>query len=185
MQNSSGAAAQLRRRAGRRGLSWKSDAAQESMKPEQEISETSSRTFDPGRAAERAEELFQGGWNCAESVFLAVHGQAGPGEAPVHLVTALGGGMGKKKTCGALTGGIVALGLAFGRRQPDEAAKKEAYARGAELYQDFRDRFGSVDCWQLTCHYQSAQEKKRGCSRLVRMAAERACALIAERRRNP
>ena len=38
------------------------------------------RTIDPMSAMERADELFHSGWNCAESVFVAVHEQAGEGD---------------------------------------------------------------------------------------------------------
>jgi Bacterial regulatory protein, Fis family len=47
------------------------------------------RAIDPMSAVKRAEELFHSGWNCAESVFVAIHEQAGEGQAPVQLLTAL------------------------------------------------------------------------------------------------
>ena len=68
--------------------------------------------IDPMSAVKRADELFHSGWNCAESVFVAIREQAGEGQAPVQLLTALGGGMGCKRTCGALSGATVALGIA-------------------------------------------------------------------------
>ena len=58
------------------------------------------RAIDPMSAVKRADELFHSGWNCAESVFVAIHEQAGEGQAPVQSLTALGGGMGCKRTCG-------------------------------------------------------------------------------------
>jgi C_GCAxxG_C_C family probable redox protein len=140
------------------------------------------RTIDPARAAQEAAELFQNGWNCAESVFQAIHRQVCGGSGPVHLVTALGGGMASKKTCGALSGGIVALGLVYGRIEPDDQAKKAAYAQAKRLHADFRDQFHSVDCWQLTCHYHNLKQQKEGCTRLVRAAAQKACELIAKAR---
>lgn len=138
--------------------------------------------LDPARAAEEAAELFHSGWNCAESVFQAIHRQVCGGSGPVHLLTALGGGMASKKTCGALSGGIVALGLVYGRTQPDEQAKKAAYAQARSLHAEFRDQFHSVDCWQLTCHYHAHKQQKEGCTRLVRAAAQKACELIAKAR---
>lgn len=138
--------------------------------------------LDPARAAQEAAELFHSGWNCAESVFQAIHRQVCGGSGPVHLLTALGGGMASKKTCGALSGAIVALGLVYGRTQPDEQAKKAAYARAKRLHAEFRDQFHSVDCWQLTCHYHDHKQQKEGCTRLVRAAAEKACELIAKAR---
>lgn len=136
--------------------------------------------IDPARAAADAAELFHGGWNCAESVFQAVHRQLRGEPGPVHLVTALGGGFGSKKTCGALTGGIVALGVVYGRTEPDENAKKAAYAKAKALHAAFRDAFQAVDCWQLTCHYHDHKQQKEGCTRLVRLAAQKACELALE-----
>ena len=47
----------------------------------------------------------------------------------------MGGGIGRKGSlCGALTGGILALGLAMGRMDPkDTAARDRIYARAREL----------------------------------------------------
>jgi len=140
------------------------------------------RAIDPINAANRADELFHSGWNCAESVFVAIHEQAGDGEAPVQLLTALGGGMGCKRTCGALSGATVALGIAYGRTSPDEAAKKVASAKARELCTGFRERFHSIDCWELTSVYENEQDRKRGCTALVRTAVELVCELMAERR---
>jgi C_GCAxxG_C_C family probable redox protein len=139
------------------------------------------RTIEPIRAIERADELFHSGWNCAESVFVAIHEQAGEGETPVQLLTALGGGMGCKRTCGALSGAVVSLGLAYGRTSPDEEAKRVASAKARELCKGFRERFHSMDCWELTSGYDNDQDRKRGCTELVRTAVALACELIAER----
>jgi C_GCAxxG_C_C family probable redox protein len=136
---------------------------------------------DPERAAQRADELFHSGWNCAESVFQAVYEQVCEGEAPVHLLTALGGGMASKRTCGSLSGAMVALGLGYGRKEPDDAAKKIAYARARELYKAFRDKFHSTECWELTCECENDEARKQSCTRLVRTAAEVTCALLAKR----
>lgn len=140
------------------------------------------RAIDSGRAAEKADSLFHSGWNCAESVFVAIHEQAGEGEAPVRLMTALGGGMGCKRTCGALSGAVVSLGLAYGRTIPDEAAKKLAMSKARELCKGFREKHHSIDCWELTSGYENEDDRKRGCTALVRTAAELVCQLMAERR---
>ena len=128
--------------------------------------------IDNHKAAEKADELYHAGWNCAESVFLAIHEQIGEGEAPVQLLTPLGGGMGCKRTCGALSGAVIALGLAYGRTSPDEAAKRIASTKANELCGAFRERFHSIDCWELTSGYDNEQDRKRGCTMLVRTAAE-------------
>jgi C_GCAxxG_C_C family probable redox protein len=140
------------------------------------------RAIEPSSAVERADELFHSGWNCAESVFVAIHEQAGEGKAPVHLLTALGGGMGCKRTCGALSGAAVSLGLAYGRTSPDEGAKKLAMAKARELCKAFREKYHSIDCWELTSGYENEEDKRRGCTALVRTAVELVCELMAERR---
>jgi C_GCAxxG_C_C family probable redox protein len=140
------------------------------------------RAIDPINAVKKAGELAHSGWNCAESVFVAIHEQAGEGEPPVRLLTALGGGMGCKRTCGALSGATVSLGLAYGRTSPDEGAKKLASAKANELCKGFRGRFHSMDCWELTSGYENEQDRKRGCAEFVRTAVELACALMQERR---
>ena len=140
------------------------------------------RAIDPTRAAKRADELFHSGWNCAESVFVAIHEQAGEGEAPVQLLTALGGGMGCKRTCGALSGATVALGIAYGRTTPDEGAKKVASAKARVLCTGFREKFHSIDCWELTSGYENEQDRKRGCAALVKTAVELVCELMVEQR---
>ena len=130
------------------------------------------KTIDTQLAAQRADDFFHSGWNCAESVFLAIHEQAGEGQAPVRLLTPLGGGMGSKRTCGALGGAMVSLGLVCGRTTPDEAAKKAAYAQASALCKSFRERFHSIDCWELTSPYDNEPDRKRACTGFVRTAVE-------------
>jgi C_GCAxxG_C_C family probable redox protein len=129
-------------------------------------------------AVERGAELFHLGWNCAESVFMAIYEQAGDGEVPVYLVTPLGGGMGCKRTCGALSGATVSLGLAYGRTSPDEGAKKLAMAKSRELCHAFRERHHSIDCWELTSACENDEAGKCECAELVRTAVELACELM-------
>jgi len=138
------------------------------------------KSLDAIDAARRADELFHSGWNCAESVFVAIHEQAGEGQPPVQLLTALGGGMGCKRTCGALSGATVALGLAYGRTSPDDGARKVASAKARELCQGFREKYHSIDCWELISGYENELDRKRGCTELVRTAVGLACRLMAE-----
>ena len=132
------------------------------------------------RAAEEADRLFNSGWNCAESAFQAVYRQFREDEPPVHLLTALGGGMGCKTTCGAVSGAVVALGLTFGRTRTDEAQKKIACARAHDLCKAFREKFHSLECWELIADFENEQKRKCGCTQFVRTAASLACGLMAE-----
>ena len=95
--------------------------------------------------------------NCAERVFLALRAIMEtdiPPEA-VCLLTGLGGGVGgaREGTCGAITGGVAALGLIHGRRTPPDGDRFWTY----EVCRDFVARFqtssappSAVD-WSATC----------------------------------
>ncbi len=69
----------------------------------------------------------------------------------LRLATGFGGGMGRTGgTCGALTGAFMALGLAFGMKDPaDQAAKDRTYALVAEASRRFRERAGALACPDL------------------------------------
>ena len=64
------------------------------------------------------------------------------------IATALGGGVaGQGEVCGALMGGILGIGLVYGRdRAEDTDAKAVAGARGREFYQKFQEANKSVLC---------------------------------------
>ena len=47
--------------------------------------------------------------------------------------------------CGALVGGIMALGILFGRTSPDDSHQK-IYAMSERLVRDFEKHFGSRNC---------------------------------------
>jgi hypothetical protein len=74
------------------------------------------------------------------------------------------------------------LGLAYGRTIPDEGAKKVASAKARELCNGFRQRFYSMDCWELTSGYENEQDRKRRCSELVGAAVALVCDLMPEPR---
>jgi len=103
---------------------------------------------------ERARELFDSKkHNCAESVFLAVNevfnGGIEPGAA-ARIATGLGGGLGATGgTCGALTGGVLAIGLIAGA-DPAVARRKKIYPLAATLQERFTQRFGTTCCRELT-----------------------------------
>lgn len=98
---------------------------------------------------QRAEELFGGGLHCAEAVLAAVlegQGLDAAGFSP-RAASAFGGGVGRsrKALCGALSGGLIALGLLRGR---DAAGEKwDAAAAAAESVRArFEAEHGCTDC---------------------------------------
>lgn len=97
---------------------------------------------------QRAEALFRSGLNCAESVLAAVlAGQGLEPEGVTRLGTAFGAGVGRSKAelCGALSGGIIALGYLQGRRSGEESWDDVA-ALAAGVRRQFEAEHGCTAC---------------------------------------
>ena len=96
--------------------------------------------------AQLAEKLFLEGHNCSQAVALAFAQDA---QGPASFVGAaslpLGGGLGRLRlTCGAVSGGAMALGLLFPR-----AGKDEMYALVQEFARRFLEKYNALDCRAL------------------------------------
>ena len=101
-----------------------------------------------------AVEKFLSGYNCAQAVLYAYGPDLGlDGETALKVATGLGGGMGRRgEVCGAVTGGILALGLKHGRgNQADKSVAEQAYQRTRELMAEFERVHGSCTCRTLLC----------------------------------
>ena len=73
-----------------------------------------------------AADLFSSGYNCAQAVFAAVAPELGLDRvAALRVATGFGGGMGRlQRSCGAVTGSVMLLGLRYGMRDgADQEAK--------------------------------------------------------------
>lgn len=94
---------------------------------------------------------FKAGYNCSQSVLMALCGRFGLDDClAVRLATGFGVGMGRGEACGAVSGAVMALGLFGGGGGPDGAAAKAAtYARVQEFQRRFSDRHGSLRCRDL------------------------------------
>lgn len=141
--------------------------------------------IDPQSVADRAEFLFQNHWNCAEAVFQACCEACGV-NTPVFLATGLGGGVGNgRRMCGALTGAVLSLGLRYGRETCDGEIKHRCYDKTMELVDDFRTRFHSTNCWELSETLQHTPATKSICDKFVHAAAMKAAELLKEESPNP
>jgi C_GCAxxG_C_C family probable redox protein len=101
---------------------------------------------------ERALGLFKEGFSCSQAVAAVFAEDLGlPAETALRLAQGFGGGMARlAETCGAVTGGIMIIGLKHGRvRAKDEEAKERTYALVQELFRRFRARHGSLLCRDL------------------------------------
>ena len=99
--------------------------------------------------SEVAVEKFLSGYNCAQAVLSTYGPELGlDGEMALKVATGLGAGMGRQgEVCGAVTGGILVLGLKYGRGgQQDRSATERTYQKTQELIGRFEQRHGSCLC---------------------------------------
>lgn len=108
-------------------------------------------TVEKSACAERAVSLFKEGFNCAQSVLIAMQEYwdvTKPSEPKV--ASAFGGGIGRRGSlCGALTGGIIAIGVQFGSNKPSAKYREKAYSRALKFFNRFNQELGSVLCRDL------------------------------------
>lgn len=105
---------------------------------------------------------FLSGYNCAQAVLDAFRDEAGLDEdLALKIATGLGAGMGRKQeVCGAVTGGILVLGLRHGRgSRDDQAVAGATYARVRELMDRFAAKHGTCLCRELLRGYNLATEE--------------------------
>jgi C_GCAxxG_C_C family probable redox protein len=148
---------------------------------------------DPKLVGEAAEELYQQkAYNCCESVATAVARAMGYdcGCLPA-LATGMGGGVGHTgQICGAITGGVMALGLGVARLglNSHAAEKEKANEWASELVEAFNREFNYTACHDLigidfTAPDWRTEYGQKGCkaqcSRFVNFAATWTAAHLA------
>jgi C_GCAxxG_C_C family probable redox protein len=103
--------------------------------------------FNPSLSEQQAGSYFDSGYFGAESVLLAIAVQAGIESSLIpRVATGFCGGMARTNgPCGALTGGVMALGLVHGRNVP--ADSRDLNYRLVQLFREaFVREFGSTEC---------------------------------------
>ena len=103
----------------------------------------------------KAGALYDGGYNCAQAVLQAATGRSDP--ELLAMAEAFGGGIGASGClCGAVTGGVMALGL------------KGQGERSGELVAAFRAEFRTTCCRGLSKDYRwLSREHKANCRRIT------------------
>lgn len=78
------------------------------------------------------------------------------------IALGFGGGLGRRGlVCGALNGGVMAIGLRYGQIEEPEA-KDKAYALVLELCRRFEGEHGSALCRDLTgCDFTNPEDRQR------------------------
>ncbi|UJX41084.1 C-GCAxxG-C-C family protein [Desulfovibrio sp. JY] len=126
------------------------------------------------------------GYNCAETILHMAISHFGLADAGVstRIATCFGGGIGRSHDgmCGALSGSIMALGLAYGRDAADQPPPV-----GLDMAADFRKRFiarfGSSCCRELLDRF-GPQQGWTACKRLVAGTAGMLHETLMEQRRS-
>lgn len=101
---------------------------------------------------DRAVEYFMKGYNWAETVLLSLAEYLEmDGSEVIKLASGLGGGIGRQGSiCGAVTGGVMALGLKYGdNRSADEKGMRKVNYMARELYAFFKEEMGETTCYGL------------------------------------
>ena len=86
--------------------------------------------------SERAAVIFVSGYNCAQGVIWSFCDDIGlEADTALRIACGFGGGVAKRQeVCGAVTGGIMVLGMMLGEGdQQDRSATEETYAKSAEF----------------------------------------------------
>lgn len=110
--------------------------------------------IDIERIRKKAEAYYRDGeFYCSEAIVKTIKDEFNM-PVPNDVIAMASGfpvGMGGSGcTCGALVGGIMALGLFFGRTEPGDAKVKKAMELAKELHDNFKERHRSTCCRVLT-----------------------------------
>jgi C_GCAxxG_C_C family probable redox protein len=134
---------------------------------------------------EQAVAYFAAGYLCSQSLLLAYAPSLAvePGMA-ARIAAPFGAGMGRMgRTCGAVTGALMVIGVRYGHRAAgDEERKEHTFELVREFLSQFEARNGSVVCRDLLGYDVSTAEGLESaraaglfeirCPKLVRDAAE-------------
>lgn len=128
---------------------------------------------------------FRGDFNCAQSVFGSYCNKYGlDRDIALKLATGFGGGMGRsQRTCGAVTGSYMVLGLNYGMGlERNKDARDKTYQYINEFSERFKKEFGSLMCKDLlNCDISTPEGKEyydqhnffeKKCLQYVKKAAE-------------
>lgn len=95
--------------------------------------------------------LFSQGYNCSQAVLAVFSEDLGMAESTaLKIATGFGSGIRRAEVCGAVTGGVMAIGLKYGHSvKGDTDTKLSAYGKTEAFMKAFEDKKGSVICRDL------------------------------------
>lgn len=99
-----------------------------------------------------AVSTFKNDFSCSQAVLSAFSEELElDRETALKIATSFGGGMARMgKTCGAVTGAFMVIGLKYGRiKAEDEETREKAYELVNEFVKKFQSRNSSIECKEL------------------------------------
>lgn len=136
--------------------------------------------MDATQAQRRALDLHRNGYHCGEAVLVAVLEAAKiplPSLIP-RVATGFGGGVGRSRAeiCGALAGGLMAIGCLCGRDRQGESWEGTAQV-AAQLREQFLKRHASTCCADIL-EALGPQQDQHLCKELSGTTAELTCQIL-------
>ncbi len=131
-----------------------------------------------------AEELFRGGFFCSEALISSIRSnfELDIPEEVIAMASGFPVGIGRSKClCGAVSGGVMALGLFFGRTVQGDPKVEKNLAVAKELHDYFKGATGknALCCRILTKEFDMSKgEHKQQCIRYTGMVAEKVAEII-------
>ncbi len=115
--------------------------------------------------SDKAVEYFRSGYNCSQSVLMAFSGEMNIDvETAKNISSGFGAGMGRmQKTCGAVTGAYMVIGLYSGNsNKENKKLKEESYSLVKTFSKKFKARNGYTNCMKiLNCDISTPDGRKR------------------------
>lgn len=142
------------------------------------------REISVSKVRKDAEELFRGGFFCSEAVVSAIRSnfELDIPEEVISMASGFPVGIGRSKClCGAVSGGVMAIGLFFGRTVQKDPKVEKTLELSKELHDWFKVANGknALCCRILTKEFDMGQgEHKEQCIRFTGLVAGKVAEMI-------
>ncbi len=136
------------------------------------------------KVKEDAEALFRGGFFCSEAVVSSIRSnfELDIPEWVISMASGFPVGIGRSKClCGAVSGGVMALGLFFGRTQQGDPKVEKNLEVAKELHDYFKEANGknALCCRILTKEFDMGKgEHKEQCIAFTGLVAEKVAQIV-------
>ncbi len=132
---------------------------------------------------EDAESYYNSGLYCSEAIVASIRENFGfdISEDIVKVASGFPVGIGGSKcVCGAVSGGIISLGMVFGRSTPGDEKVNKCMELSAEVHDHFKGKNHVLCCRALTAGHQlGSEEHMAQCTRFTGDIAEKTAQIIS------